>query len=103
VALGTVRVEMGHKSVQMLTRVYERVLDVRSRREVVEYRRPDGRLPGEDLLRQILGERFDEIMGTGAAAADAACGRMRPEPRFCDNAVCHNRRTISPMVVTKKL
>jgi hypothetical protein len=41
--------------------------DVRSRREVVEYRRPDGRLPGEDLLRQILGERFDEIMGTGEA------------------------------------
>jgi hypothetical protein len=58
---------MGHKSVQMLTRVYERVLDVRSRREVVEYRRPVGRLPGEDLLRQILGERFDEIMGTGEA------------------------------------
>jgi integrase len=65
--LGTVRVEMGHKSLLMLTRVYERVGDVRSRREVVEYRRPDGRLPGEDLLRQVLGERFDEIMGTGEA------------------------------------
>jgi hypothetical protein len=51
----------------MLTRVYQPVGDVRSRREVVEYRGPDGRLPGEDLLRQILGERFDDIMGTGEA------------------------------------
>lgn len=65
VASGTVRVEMGHKSLYMLTRVYERVGDVRARPAVVEYRRPDGRLPGEALLRQVLGTRFDEILGTG--------------------------------------
>jgi hypothetical protein len=35
---------------------------VRARREVVEYRRPDGRLPGETLLRGVLGNRFDEIV-----------------------------------------
>ena len=51
----------GHKSLYMLTSVYERIGEVRARREVVEYRRPDGRLPGEDLLRGVLGNPFDEI------------------------------------------
>lgn len=63
IALGTVRQEMGHSSMTMIARVYERLGDVRPRGPHVEYRLPDGRWPGEAILRDILGdERFEELV-----------------------------------------
>jgi len=53
----TVAYELGHQSKQMLDRVYVRIGKSvhRTRRPVVEFRLPSGRLPGEELFRDVLG------------------------------------------------
>lgn len=64
VARSTVAGELGHNSNELLDNVYARVGSARGpRKEVVEYRLPDGSLPGEDLFRSLLGSRrVDRIL-----------------------------------------
>ena len=66
VADRTVVFEMGHQSRGMLDKVYARIgrMELRRRLPIVEYRLPDGTLPGEALFREVLGdEEVDLISG----------------------------------------
>lgn len=58
VADRTVIFEMGHQSRGMLDKVYARIgrMEFRQRLPVVEYRLPDGSLPGEAVFRKLLGD-----------------------------------------------
>lgn len=63
VSLWTVAQELGHSSVSMLRERYGRYLDTRHRLPYVEYRLPDGSLPGEAHMRRLLGGAFvDEAL-----------------------------------------
>jgi integrase len=58
--------EMGHTSMEMITRVYGRVGRERRRLPVVEYRLPNGLLAGEAECRRILGDvEVDRILRAG--------------------------------------
>jgi integrase len=69
-----VMLEMGHRSLVMINRIYNRLGKSRpERRPFVEYRRTDGRFPGEDQVREILGdERVDAVLRNAEAKALAS-------------------------------
>jgi len=79
IAPHTVMLEMGHQSLSMINRIYNRLGKVSPRKEFVEYRLPDGRLPGEDLLREILGEAAVDPVVTAIEAPFAEpAAELRP-------------------------
>ncbi|MCA1790725.1 MAG: hypothetical protein LC667_12965 [Thioalkalivibrio sp.] len=59
---------VGHQSLSMINRIYNRLARVKPRGSFVAYRLPDGRMPGEDLLREILGDERVDAALDGAEA-----------------------------------
>lgn len=81
----TVMYEMGHQSRAMLDKVYARVGRgvYRSRKPVVEFRLPDGAVPGEAHFREVLGdEAVDVILGLETPASGDALREVGVEPQL---------------------
>lgn len=74
VASHAVAGELGHGSNDLLDRVYGHVANAPGiRREFVEYRLPDGSLPGEAFFREVLGSaRVDSILSEHRFGSQAA-------------------------------
>jgi hypothetical protein len=84
IAPHTVMVEMGHRSLSMINKIYNRLGASRpKRRPFVEYWRPDARFPGEEQVRKILGEeRVDEVLRQAEAEAAPAPSAAPPPLRL---------------------
>ena len=69
----TVTYELGHQSKQMLDRVYVRIGKSAHRRRVavVEFRLPSGKLPGEELFRELLGDKEVDLISALETPASA--------------------------------
>lgn len=84
VAPHTVMAELGHQSLSMINKIYNRLGKTRPhRRPFVEYWCSDGRFPGEARVRKILGDdRVDAVLRQAEAQVAHGAGPDKPDLRL---------------------